>query len=122
MWRWARKPGLISGEFAVTVAILACSGRSMGDEVQETGEYRTHRQQRGTWHDAVRRQDEHGQSRPGGHYAHGEASPGQGNQLHRYGGRVQRRGERDSGGECLERGEGRDCPCYQSSAPYEREF
>ncbi len=48
-------------------------------KVQKTGEYRSHRQQRGTWHDAVRRQDEHGQPGPGGHYAHGEASPGHGN-------------------------------------------
>src|SRR6202140_5920517 len=82
----------------IAIVILVFRGRSAGDEVQETWEYRTDRQQRGTWHDAVRWQDEYGQPGSGGHNAHGEASPGRGNQLHRYSGRVQPRGKRDSVG------------------------
>src|ERR1700676_4011917 len=72
----------------IAIIILVFRGRSAEDEVQETWEYRTYRQQRGTWHEAVRGQDEHGQSGSGRHNAHGEASPGQGNQLHRYSGRL----------------------------------
>src|ERR1700758_1140520 len=66
--------------------ILVFGERSAGDEVQETWEHRTYRQQRGTWHNAIRWKDEHGQPGTRRHIAHGEASSGQRNQLHRYSG------------------------------------
>src|ERR1700682_1955584 len=85
--RFERLLPLVKGA-NIAIVILVFRGRGAEDEVQETWEYRTDRQQRGTWHDAVRWQDEHGQSGSGRHNAHGEASPGQGNQLHRYSGRL----------------------------------
>src|SRR6266851_3234310 len=63
--------------------------RSMSDEIQKTRQYRTHRERGSARHDAVRRQDEHGQSWSGRHNADGEGSAGQGNQPYRHGGRVQ---------------------------------
>src|ERR1700745_508996 len=72
----------------IAIGILVFTGRSATDEVQETWEHRTYRQQRGTWHNAIRWKDEHGQPGSGRNTAHGEASSGQRNQLHRYSGRL----------------------------------
>jgi len=48
------------GANSFAIANIVRSGRSIGNEVQEIGGYRTHRERGGAWNNAVRRQDEHG--------------------------------------------------------------